>query len=452
LAPRLRIKLRRGLDLPVEGSPRQEIGVALPVSHVGIVGRDYPGLRLGPLVEEGARVALGEPVLRDRADPRITCTAPAAGLVVAINRGERRSLRSVVIRIDGDEQHEFDAYRSSELDSLDRELVTRQLCESGLWPGLRMRPFNKVAAPGKVPFAITVTAIDTNPLAPDPKLVIAGRSQDFADGLRVISRLTDGMLYVCCAPGAALPTPEAPHMITAEFEGPHPAGLAGTHMHMLCPVGTHRSVWHVGYQDVIAIGSLFTTGCLPTERIVSLGGPMLKDPRLVSTRSGASLADLLRGELQAGESRVVSGSLLGGSEVTDWGAYLGRYDNQVTVLPEGREREFLGWIAPGRNKYSVTNAYLSALRRSLPFRFTTNQNGSARAMIPIGSYERVMPLDILPTQLLRALLVGDAESAMELGCLELAEEDLALCTFVCPSKYNYGPLLRTLLDQIEKEG
>jgi Na+-transporting NADH:ubiquinone oxidoreductase subunit A len=452
LAQRLQIKLRRGLDLPVAGPPRQEICAAPPVSQVGIVGRDYPGLRFSPLVEEGAHVALGEPVLRDRADPRITCTAPAAGVVVAINRGERRSLRSVVIRIDGDEQHEFDAYRSGDLDTLDRELVTRQLCESGLWPSLRMRPYNKVAAPGKVPFAITVTAIDTNPLATDPMAVIAGRQQDFADGLRVISRLTDGVVYVCTAPGVDVPAPKLPHFILAQFEGPHPAGLPGTHIHMLCPAGAHRTVWHIGYQDVIAIGSLFTTGRLTVERVVALGGPMVKDPRLVSTRPGASLADLLRGELQAGDSRVVSGSLLGGSAVTDWGAYLGRYDNQVTVLREGREREFLGWMAPGGDKYSITNAYLSALRRKLPFRFTTTQNGSPRAMIPIGSYERVMPLDILPTQLLRALLVGDIEEAMALGCLELAEEDLALCTVVCPSKYNYGPFLRTMLDQIEKEG
>ena len=452
MAQKLQIRLRRGLDLPVAGSPRQEICAAPPVSQVGIVGRDYPGLRLGPLVEEGARVALGEAVLRDRAEPRITCTAPAAGVVVAINRGERRSLRSVVIRVDGDEQCEFDAYRSGDLDKLDRELVTRQLCESGLWPGLRRRPYNKVAAPGTVPFAITVTAIDTNPLALDPMMVIAGRQQDFADGLRVISRLTDGVVYVCTPPGADVPAPKLPHFILAQFEGPHPAGLPGTHIHMLCPAGAHRTVWHIGYQDVIAIGSLFTTGRLSVERVVALGGPMVKDPRLLRTRPGASLAELLRGELQGGESRVVSGSLLGGSTVTGWGAYLGRYDNQVTVLREGREREFLGWMAPGGDKYSITNAYLSALRRKLPFRFTTTQNGSPRAMIPIGSYERVMPLDILPTQLLRALLVGDIESAMALGCLELAEEDLALCTVVCPSKYNYGPCLRTMLDQIEKEG
>jgi Na+-transporting NADH:ubiquinone oxidoreductase subunit A len=452
LAPRLHVKLRRGLDLPVEGAPRQEVGAAPPVSHVGIVGRDYPGLRLGPLVEEGARVALGEPILRDRANPRITCTAPAAGIVTAIHRGERRMLRSVVIRLDGDEQQEFDAYRSSTLDSLDRELVTRQLCDSGLWPSLRVRPFNKVAAPGAVPFAITVTAIDTNPLAPDPLLAISADRQAFMDGLQVVARLTDGMVYVCTAPGAEVPAPDVPHIILAEFEGPHPAGLAGTHIHMLCPAGAHRSVWHVGYQDVISIGLLFTTGRLPVERVVALGGPMVRDPRVVRTRPGASLADLLRGELAAGESRVISGSVLGGSAVTDWGAYLGRYDNQVTVLPEGREREFLGWVAPGRNKFSITNAYLSALRRHLPFRFTTTQNGSPRAMIPIGSYEQVMPLDILPTQLLRALLVGDVESAIALGCLELAEEDLALCTVVCPSKYHYGPVLRVMLDQIEKEG
>jgi Na+-transporting NADH:ubiquinone oxidoreductase subunit A len=452
LAPRLHFRLRRGLDLPVEGAPRQELGAASQVTHVGLVGRDYPGLRLGPLVEEGARVALGDPILQDRADPRITCTAPGAGVVAAINRGERRSLRSVVIRLDGDEQRRFPGHRQDALETLDRELVTGQLCDAGLWPALRRRPFNKVATPGTVPFAITVTAIDTNPLAPDPQVAILGHPQAFADGLRVVSRLTDGTVYVCTRPGTEVPVPELPRIEVAEFEGPHPAGLAGTHIHMLCPAGAHRSIWHVGYQDVIAIGELFTGGLLPVERIVALGGPMLRDPRLVKTRVGASLAELLRDELEAGESRVIAGSVLGGAAVTDWGAYLGRYDNQVTVLPEGREREFLGWVAPGRDKYSVTNAFVSALHRHLPFRFTTSQQGSPRAMIPIGSYERVMPLDILPTQLLRALLVGDIESAMELGCLELAEEDLALCTFACASKYHYGPFLRAVLDQIEKEG
>jgi Na+-transporting NADH:ubiquinone oxidoreductase subunit A len=453
LTTRLHFRIRRGLDLPVGGAARQQVGEAPPVHHVGVVGRDYPGLKLGPLVEVGARVALGEPVLRDRGEPRIACTAPAAGVVTAIERGERRVLRSLVIRVEGDEQAEFAGYRRSELGELARDTVTAQLCDSGLWTALRARPYNRVATPGTVPFAITVTAMDTNPLAPDPLLAIGEATEAFVDGLRVVARLTDGKVYVCTAPGAPVPVPgPVLHIVEADFEGPHPAGLPGTHIHMLCPAGPHRTVWHLGYQDVIAIGRLFTTGRLPVERIVALTGPMLRDPRIVRTRLGASLEDLLRGGLQAGESRIVSGSVLGGSAVTDRGAYLGRYDNQVTVLPEGREREFLGWITPGADKFSVTNAFLSALRRRPPLRFTTSQQGSPRAMIPIGTYERVMPLDILPTPLLRSLLVGDVESAIALGCLELAEEDLALCSFVCPSKHDFGPVLRAMLDQIHKEG
>jgi Na+-transporting NADH:ubiquinone oxidoreductase subunit A len=428
------------------------VGEAPAVRHVGLLGRDYPGLKLGPLVDAGDRVTLGQPVLRDRGDARITCTAPASGVVTAVNRGERRALQSLVIRVEGDEQEQFAAYRRSDLDTLDRATVTGLLCDTGLWTSLRTRPYNHVATPGTAPFAITVTAIDTNPLAPDPLPTIAAAAEAFADGLRVISRLTDGMVYVCVAPGATIPELHAPHIIEAEFDGPHPAGLPGTHIHMLCPAGPHRTVWHVGYQDVIAIGRLFTSGRIPVERMIALGGPMVRDPRVVRTRLGASLEELLASGLNPGEARIVSGSILGGAAVTDWGAYLGRYDNQVTVLPEGREREFLGWIVPGSDKFSVSNAFLSALRRRTPFRLTTSQNGSPRAMVPIGIYERVMPLDILPAPLLRSLLVGDLESAIALGALELAEEDLALCSFVCPSKHDFGPVLRSVLDQIRKEG
>ena len=449
---RLNIRVRRGLDLPVEGAPRQEIGESPAIRHVGIVGRDYPGMKLGPVVDVGDRVALGEPVLRDRADARIVCTAPAAGVVTAIHRGERRVLQSLVIRVEGDAEVTFDPYRRGELAGIGRETITSQLCEAGLWPALRARPYNRVAVPGTVPFAITVTAMDTNPLAPDPMLAIGQAPEDFRDGVLLLSQLTDGMVYVCAAPGSPVPVPDTPHIIEADFAGPHPAGLPGTHIHMLCPAGQHRTVWHVGYQDVIAIGRLFTTGRLPVERLVSLGGPMLRDPRVVRTRAGASLEELLAGDLASGDLRLISGSLFGGAAVTDWGAYLGRYDNQVTVLPEGREREFLGWIVPGSAKFSVSNAFLSAVRRRLPFRFTTNQNGSPRAMVPIGIYEKVMPLDILPTPLLRALLVRDIESSIALGALELAEEDLALCSFVCPSKHDFGPVLRSVLDQIHKEG
>lgn len=453
MARTIRLKVLRGLDLPVVGKPRQAFGDPRPVTRVALVGRDYRGLRLGPLVEAGATVALGQPLLQDRGDPRIVCTAPGAGVVEAINRGERRALESVVIRLAGDGEVRFRVHPSESLSSLGRAEVVAQLCAAGLWPALRQRPFNLIPSPDAVPFAITVTAIDTNPLAADPTVAIGVAPRAFTDGLRVLERLTEGALYVCTAPDAEVPVPDSARTVVAEFEGPHPAGLPGTHIHMLCPVGAGRSVWHVGYPDVIAIGHLFTTGRLQVERIVSFGGPPVADPCLLRTRTGAHVPELLDGGVASSEDlRIISGSILAGAAVSDEVAYLGRYDNQVSVLHEGREREFLGWIAPGADKFSLTNAYLSALRRHLPFRFSTSQNGSARAMIPIGSYERVMPLDILPTQLLRALLVGDSESAQALGCLELAEEDLALCTVVCPSKYDYGPVLRKVLDTIRKEG
>lgn len=453
MARTIRLTMRRGLDLPVAGRPRQEFGAERRVKRVALVGRDYPGLRLMPLVEEGATVLLGQPLLQDRGDPRLVCTAPGAGVVQSIHRGERRSLQSVVIRLEGDGELRFPASPGHSLPGLDRAEVVARLCEAGLWPALRQRPYNRIPSPDAVPSAITVTAMDTNPLAADPTVAIGAAPDAFADGLRVLERLTEGTLYVCIAPGAAVPVPDSPRTMVAEFDGPHPAGLPGTHIHMLCPVGADRSVWHVGYQDVIAIGLLFTTGRLSVERIVALGGQPIRDPRLLRTRAGAHIPELLDGDLVADqEVRVIAGSLLAGTAVSDEIAYLGRYDNQVSVLREGREREFLAWLAPGARKFSVTNAFVSALHRRSPFPFTTSQHGSERAMVPIGSYERVVPLDILPTQLLRALLVGDTESARALGCLGLAEEDLALCTVVCPSKYDYGPVLRKVLDAIGKEG
>ncbi|MGB1581365.1 MAG: NADH:ubiquinone reductase (Na(+)-transporting) subunit A, partial [Nevskiales bacterium] len=265
--------------------------------------------------------------------------------------------------------------------------------------------------------------------------------------------LTDGRLYVCKAPNSNIPVAGVAKAIVAEFEGPHPAGIVGTHIHMLEPVGANSRVWHVGYQDVIAIGQLFTTGRLPTERVIALSGPVVNKPRLLRTRLGANINQLIDAELKDMDARAISGSVFNGRRAAGWASYLGRYHNQITVLPEETEREFLGWVRPGKDKFSKINVFLSSLNRSRQtFDFSTSQNGSARAMVPIGNYEEVMPLDILPTQLLRALLVRDTDNAQALGALELDEEDLALCSFVCVGKYDFGPVLRANLEQIEVEG
>ncbi|MGE4527572.1 MAG: Na(+)-translocating NADH-quinone reductase subunit A [Rhodospirillaceae bacterium] len=444
----MRIKL--GLDLPITGSPIQTIHDGPPIRTVALVGFDYPGLKPTMLTQVGDRVRLGQPLFADKTNPGVQFTAPASGLVKEINRGERRLFQSVVIEIDGDDAVAFARYAAGELDSLTGEQVRDNLQQSGLWAALRSRPYSKVPAIGATPASIFVTALDTHPLAADPAVVIAGEPEAFAHGLTVLTRLAG--VFLCKAPGAALPGEEIPGVTAESFEGPHPAGLPGTHIHFLDPVGAKKTVWSIGYQDVIAIGKLFTTGRLWTERVVALGGPAVRQPRLLRTRLGADLGDLTAGELLPGDQRVISGSVFGGRTARGAAAWLGRYHVQASCLTEGHDREFMHYLRPGANKHSVTHAFLSAWLKRKLLPFTTTTNGSPRAMVPIGNYEAVMPLDILPTQLLRAILVGDTETAQKLGCLELDEEDLALCTYVCAGKYEYGPVLRDVLTRIEKEG
>lgn len=449
-----RITIKKGLNLPITGQPAQDkVHSAPPVTTVGLVGSDYVGLKPTMFVEEGSRIKLGQPLFEDKRNPGVVYTAPAAGTVVTINRGARRVLQSVVIKLDGHEEVQFEAHDVSALAGLDAARVREQLLQSGLWTALRTRPFSKVPQPGATAAAIFVTAMDSNPLAPDPAPIIREHAAAFSAGLTVLSRLTAGEVFVCRAPGAEIAVPTLAQLRVAEFTGPHPAGLPGTHIHFLKPAGATRTVWHVGYQDVIAIGKLFTTGRLWTERVIALAGPLVKQPRLIRTRLGANVEELIAGQIQNVEARALSGSVFNGRSARGWAAYLSPYHTQVTVLGEGRHREMFGWVRPGVDRYSKANVFFSALQRATRrFGFTTTTNGSPRAMVPIGNYESVMPLDILPTQLLRYLLVKDTDMAQKLGALELDEEDLALCSYVCVGKYEFGPVLRENLEQIEAEG
>ena len=445
------IRIKRGLDLPITGAPEQRIQAGRPVRSVAVIGFDYHGMKPTMAVQVGDRVKLGQVLFSDKKTPGVVFTAPGAGTVSAIHRGEQRVLQSVVIDLDGDDAVEFARYGDAEIDRLDDQQVRSNLIDSGLWTALRTRPFSKVPAIDAKANSIFVTAIDTHPLAVDPVVVIAEHKEDFARGLRVLARIAP--VVVCHADGTQMPCSGLANVRTETFAGPHPAGLAGTHIHFLDPVGADKSVWSLNYQDVIAIGKLFASGRLWTERVVAIAGPMVDKPRLVRTRMGASLDELTAGELKVGRAvRVISGSVFGGRSSRGACAFLGRYHLQVSCLEEGTEREMLHYLRAGANKHSVMNLYISKLSPGKLFDFTTSTNGSPRAMVPIGNYEEVMPLDILPTQLLRALIVSDTEMAQKLGCLELDEEDLALCTYVCAGKYEYGPILRDNLTRIEKEG
>lgn len=446
------IKIRRGLDLPISGAPEQAVKDGPVARTVAVIGPDYHGMKPTMAVAVGDKVKLGQLLFTDKKTEGIRYTAPASGTVAAINRGERRMLQSVVIDVEGEDAETFKAYSDAELQSATFEAVRDQLNESGLWTALRTRPYSKVPALDAKPNSIFVTAIDTNPLAANPEVVLKGQEQAFASGLKVLAKLTDGKVFVCKAAGADIPVSDVSAVEVHEFGGMHPAGNAGTHIHHLDPVNASKFVWTINYQDVVAFGILFAEGRIETSRVVALAGPRVEAPGLLRTRVGANLEELTAGRLKGDHNRTVSGSLFGGRTARGPYAYLGRYHTQVSVLEEGDDRPMLHYLRAGANYFSVMGIYLSKLMPSKRFNFTTTTMGSERAMVPVGSYEKVMPLDILPTQLLRALIVGDTDTAQKLGCLELDEEDLALCTFVCPGKYEYGPILRDNLTRIELEG
>ncbi|WP_299786893.1 Na(+)-translocating NADH-quinone reductase subunit A [uncultured Shewanella sp.] len=443
------ITIKKGLDLPIAGGPEQVIHNGSAIKHVATLGEEYIGMRPTMKIKVGDKVKKGQVIFEDKKNLGVKYTALASGTIKEVNRGAQRVLQSVVIAVEGEESVSFAKYDAAQLDTLDSQQVRDNLIESGLWTALRTRPFSKAPAVDSTAAGIFVTAIDTQPLAADPEVVIGEHKEDFANGLKVLSRLTEGKVYLCKAPGADIPAANAQ---VEEFAGAHPAGLAGTHIHFLLPASVNRTVWHIGYQDVIAVGQLFTTGELNTQRVIAIAGPKAANPRLVRTQLGASTTEISAGETTDGEVRVISGSVLSGRTATGPHAYLGRFHQQVALLEEGREKEFFGWAMPGPNKFSITRSFLGHLSPSRLFNMTTSTGGSDRAMVPIGNYERVMPLDILPTMLLRDLVSGDTDGAATLGALELDEEDLALCTFVCPGKYDYATYLRDCLDTIVREG
>ena len=452
--------IKKGLDLPITGAPEQTIEQAAQPNRVALIADDYVGMKPTMRVQEGDEVIRGQLLFEDKKTPGVRYTAPAGGRVAAVNRGDRRAFLSIVIELSqdelagGGETASFESYGGSDIKDLSGDQVKALLLESGLWTALRQRPFSRVANPEVQPAAIFVTAADSNPLAADPSVALAGREEAFSSGVEALAKLAgDSPVYVCTSGAGGIKTPSLPQVSVEEFDGPHPSGVAGTHIHFLKPVNRTRSVWYVNYQDVAAIGSLFASGKLDVDRVISLAGPTVAEPKLLRTRIGASTDELVDGRLAEGEHRVISGSVLSGRKAEGQVVgFLGRYHLQISALLEGNRGELFGWLKLGADKFSVIGTFVSKLTPSKKFNFTTNINGSHRTIIPIGQYDSVMPLDIMAPFLLRAIAMQDIERAEELGVLELDEEDLALCTFVCTGKNDYGPMLRQLLTTIEKEG
>ena len=457
--------IQKGLDLPITGKPLQQIDADSPakaITRVAVLADDFIGMKPRMMVNEGDEVRRGQPLFEDRKRPGVLHTATAAGKVVAINRGDKRAFQSVVIELNarersgavaGDDFHPFAAFTGRPVAALSRDEVKALFVESGVWTGLRARPFSRVPAIDSTPASIFVTAMNSHPLGGDPVVCLDGQQAALEAGLAALTKLTDGPVYLCRRPGADIGPGLVDGIKVEEFSGPHPAGLPGTHIHLIDPVSRGKTVWYIHVSDVVMAGQVLLSGRLQPERVLSVGGPMAVNPRLIRGRLGAHMGELLEGEVKPGEVRRISGSVFGGRAASgEVLGFLGRYDQGLSLIAEERTRHFLGWLTPGEHSFSIFPIYLAKLFGGHDFDFTTTTNGSPRAMVPIGMYEDVMPLDIIPTFLLRSLASGDLERAEQLGALELDEEDLALCTMVCPGKNDYGAMLRQRLDTIEREG
>ena len=453
------IRISKGLDIPIAGAPEQMLEAGRFVRSVALLGGDYLGLKPKMLVQEGDQVRLGQALFIDKRDPDVMFTAPGSGKVVAINRGARRVLQSVVIELDESETgtSEYGQLAGSDPETVDEDAIRSALLTSGLWTAFRTRPYSKVPQSDSSPRSIFVTAVDTQPLAVNPQVVVDAQPEAVLMGLQVVSRFTDGAVFLCTGSDWQGPVSNNQRVQHVEFSGPHPAGMPGTHIHHLDPVSADRTVWHIGYQDVIAIGKLFADGQLWLERTVALGGEGFERPRLVTTRLGASIDELVAGELGAvgpdqKSPRLLSGSVLNGRTVVSAEAYLGRYHSQVSAIPQEQERQVFGWSGLFNRSYSFAGLLKRKQGHSQKLSFSTMLHGRSTALVPVDAFERLIPLDILPVPLLRALLIKDTDQAQALGCLELDAEDLALCSFVCPGKNDYGTVLRINLQQIERDG
>jgi Na+-transporting NADH:ubiquinone oxidoreductase subunit A len=422
----LDFRFRKGRDIAYGEAPRNTQAVPCSVGAVGVMAGDFPGVVFDPCVEEGQSVRRGQVLCVDRQHPEIAFVAASAGRVSKLHHAARRQLDRIELATEGDDEVAYDATGAA----ADAAALRALLLKSGAWVAFRARPFGRVPAPSEKPSAIFVTATDTNPLAADTVAVLAPQMPEFQRGVAALLHLTDGPVFLCQPPGAPLIQAEG-RLRVAQFSGPHPAGLAGTHIHHLWPVSAQRSVWQIGCQDVAAMGHLLKTGKVQTHRVVSVAGPGLRAPMLKTAPLGAKLADLV-GTDQNGANRLaaplISGSILSGQK----SAYLGRFDVQVTVPQDSQQ------MPPVPSPLHHILSRLPRLRTG--------------ATLPLEAFERALPIDILPVPLIRALAVGDVETAARLGCLELLEEDMALLTWLCPSGCDYGALLRRVLEDLAQEG
>ncbi len=447
------IKIKKGHNIRISGQPKKVVLEAIQSTQLKVIPLDYKGIKPKLMVKVGDEVNIGTPLYYDKLQPTVKFSSPGSGTISDIKYGERRRIEEIVISLEDKEEFEtFKKYDESEITVLNSDDIKGQLLASGLWVAIRQRPFSKIANPETTPKSIFISAYSTAPLAPSQEYLLAENVEGFQSGLNILSKLTSGKVNLVIDKKSNFePFVNAKNVEIHTVSGPHPAGNVGIHIHHIDPIKQGDVVWVVSPQDVKAIGELFLTGKYPTTKLVAVGGSCVEKHHYIRTRRGAVIGDLLKDNPAKDDVRIITGDVLTGRKTTI-DSSVGFYDELITIIPEGRKRRFMGWALPGFDRYTLSNSFLSKMTGNKEFSLDTNQNGGERAIVPFGSWESVLPMDILPTFLVKSILARDIEEMEKLGIYECDEEDFALCAFSCPSKLEITEIIRQGLELMEKEG
>ena len=444
------IKLKKGLNIPLKGKAEKVLVKPEQATLFAVKPADFQGIRPKMIVKPDDEVKAGTPLFFDKYNPDVLFTSPVSGRIVAVNRGERRRILEVVIKSDG--QFSYEESGKADPGSLNRDEIVSRLLKTGIWPFFRQRPYGIIPKPEEKPRSIFISGFDSAPLAPDYDFIMQDTAAEFQAGIDVLRKLTDGKIHL----NLNSDYPPCDACLNARgveinyFSGPHPSGNPGIQIHHIDPVHKNGTVWYINPQDLLVVGRLFMRGIADFSRIVALTGSEVLKPRYFRTIMGASVDNLLKDNLKGGNNRFISGNVLTGSRIPSDG-FIGFYDSQVTVIPEGDDFRFAGWAAPGLDRFSASRAFFSWLMPGREYVHDTNLNGGERAFVMTGQYEKVLPMDIIPQQLIKAIIVEDIDKMENLGIYEVVEEDLALCEYVCTSKIEVQSLLRKGIELMIKE-
>ena len=444
------IRLKKGLNIKLTGEAEQVYSTAESAKTYELKPTDFHGLTPKLIVKVGDNVKAGTPVFIDKYNEKVKFCSPFSGEITDVVRGAKRKILKVILTADKDISYEN--LSSASVNDMSREEIINKMCANGVWPFIRQKPYDIIANPSDMPKSIFISAFNSAPISIDNDFALYGKEELFQQGLNIITKLTTGTTHLNLD-GYSNPSKvftDAKGVQINKISGPHPAGNVGVQIHHIDPINKDDIIWYLSPQDILTIATLFNEGKYDASRIIAIAGSQIKKPKYYRSIAGSSVSNLLKDNLKEGNSRIISGDVLTGTKIEEHGS-IGFYDYQLSVIPEGDKSEFLGWISPGLNKFSNSRSYFSWLTPTKKYDLDANLHGEERAYVFSGEYEKVLPMDIYPTHLIKSIMVGDIEMMENLGIYEVSPEDFALCEFVCTSKVEVQKIIREGLDLIKKE-